>query len=66
MVGKYVTNVERSIKMKRDELKLIYKLVDDYADIVFNDVEDHDKQTTIDLVYALKILKRDIGDIGDE
>jgi hypothetical protein len=34
MVGKYVTNVERSIKMKRDELKLIYKLVDDYADIV--------------------------------
>jgi len=48
--------------MKRDELKLIYKLMDDYADIVFNDVDDHDKQTTIDLVYALKILKRDIGD----
>ena len=44
--------------MKRDELKLIYKLMDDYADIVFNDVHDHSKETTINLVKALKILKR--------
>ena len=48
--------------MKRDELRLIKNLLDDYADIVFNDVHDHSKETTINLVEALKILKRAIGD----
>jgi len=43
MVEKFVTNVERKRKMKR---------------IVFNDVHDHSKETTINLVKALKILKR--------
>ena len=46
--------------MNNDELKLIHDLLDDYADIVFNDVHDHSKETTINLVKALKIIKRKI------
>jgi len=60
MVEKFVMNVERKRKMKSDELKLIHDLLDDYADIVFNDVHDHSKETTINLVKALKIVKREI------
>jgi len=46
--------------MQSDELKLIHNLLDDYADIVFNDVHDHSKETTINLVKALKVVKREI------
>ena len=46
--------------MEIDELKLVKNLLDDYADIVFNDVHDHSKETTINLVKALKIVKREI------
>ena len=46
--------------MKSDDLELIKNLLDDYADMVFNDVHDYDRQTPIDLVKALKIVKREI------
>ena len=46
--------------MKSNDLELIKNLLDDYADMVFNDVHDYDRQTPIDLVEALKIVKREI------
>ena len=46
--------------MESDDLELIKNLLDDYADMVFNDVHDYDRQTPIDLVKALKIVKREI------
>ena len=46
--------------MKSDDLELIKNLLDDYADMVFNVVHDYDRQTPIDLVKALKIVKREI------
>ncbi len=46
--------------MKSNELELIKNLLDDYAEIVFDNVHEHSKQTTIDLVKGLKIIKREI------
>tara|TARA_R110000796_G_scaffold78068_4_gene174411 strand:- start:378 stop:533 length:156 start_codon:yes stop_codon:yes gene_type:complete len=46
------------MELNEIEVKLIHDLLDDYADIVFNDVHDHSKETTINLVKALKIIKR--------
>ena len=46
--------------MESNDLELIKNLLDDYADMVFNDVHDYDRQTPIDLVKALKIVKREI------
>ena len=46
--------------MKSNELELIKNLLDDYAEIVFDNVHEHNRQTTIDLVKALKIVKREI------
>ena len=46
--------------MKNIELELIKSLLDDYADIVFNDIHDYNRKTPIDLVKALKIVKREI------
>ena len=46
--------------MESDALELIKNLLDDYAEKVFNDVHDYDRQTPIDLVKALKIVKREI------
>ena len=46
--------------MELKQLQLIHKVLDDYADMVFNDVHDYDRQTPIDLVKALKIVKREI------
>ena len=36
MVEKFVMNVERKKRMKLKQLQLIHKVLDDYADIVFN------------------------------
>ena len=46
--------------MKSNELKLIKNLLDNYAEIVFDNVHEHSKQTTIDLVKALKIIKKEL------
>ena len=46
--------------MELKQLELVKNLLDDYADMVFNDVHDYDRQTPIDLVEALKIVKREI------
>ena len=46
--------------MNSNELELIKNLLDDYAEIVFDNVHEHSKQTTIDLVKALKIIKKEI------
>jgi hypothetical protein len=46
--------------VESNDLELIKNLLDDYADMVFNDVHDYDRQTPIDLVKALKIIKREI------
>lgn len=43
--------------MKSDELKLIHNLLDDYAEIVFNDSEEYSRETTVNLTKALKIIK---------
>ena len=46
--------------MNKDELELIKNLLDDYADMVFNDLHDYDRQTPIDLEKALKIVKKEL------
>jgi len=46
--------------VKSDDLELIKNLLGEYAEKVFNDVHDYDRQTPIDLVKALKIVKREI------
>ena len=46
--------------MKSDELELIKNLLDNYAEIVFDNVHEHSRQTTIDLVKGLKIIKKEI------
>lgn len=47
--------------MTNNELKLIKNLLDDYAEIVFDNVHEHSRQTTIDLVKALKIIKKQLN-----
>ena len=46
--------------MNKDELELIKNLLDNYAEIVFDNVHEHSRQTTIDLVKGLKIIKKEI------
>ena len=46
--------------MKIDELKLIHDLLSDYAEIVFDNVHEHSKETTVNLVKAIKVIKRRI------
>ena len=47
--------------MTNNELKLIKNLLDDYAEIVLDNVHEHSRQTTIDLVKALKIIKKQLN-----
>ena len=47
--------------MTNNELKLIKNLLDNYAEIVFDNVHEHSRQTTIDLVKALKIIKKQLN-----
>ena len=47
--------------MTNNELKLIKNLLDDYAEIVFDNVHEHSRQTTRDLVKALKIIKKQLN-----
>ena len=47
--------------MTNNELKLIKNLLDDYAEIVFDNVHEHSRKTTIDLVKALKIIKKQLN-----
>jgi len=47
--------------MKSDELKLIENLLYEYAEIVFDNEHEHSRQTSIDLVKAFKIMKREMS-----
>jgi len=47
--------------MTNNELKLIKNLLDNYAEIVFDKVHEHNRQISIDLVKALKIIKKQLN-----
>jgi len=60
MVEKFVMNVERKKRMKNKELKIIHDVLDDYADIVFNDQDDYSEETIVGVTEALRIIKIEI------
>tara|TARA_R110002020_G_scaffold37477_2_gene113230 strand:- start:102 stop:365 length:264 start_codon:yes stop_codon:yes gene_type:complete len=39
------------------QLRLIHKVLDDYADIVFNDKDDYSEETIVDVAEALRTVK---------
>tara|TARA_R100000995_G_scaffold70929_1_gene39550 strand:+ start:492 stop:656 length:165 start_codon:yes stop_codon:yes gene_type:complete len=41
-----------------EELNLIENLLEDYAEIVFDKVHEHNKNTTKNLIKALRIIKK--------
>ena len=43
--------------MKLKQLQLIHKVLDDYADIVFNDKDDYSEETIVDVAEALRTVK---------
>ena len=52
--------------MKLKQLMLIYKVLDDYADIVFNDVHDHSEETIVETTEALRIVKIELEKIKED
>jgi hypothetical protein len=42
------------------QLQLIHKVLDDYADIVFNDTDDYSEETLVDVTEALRTVKKEI------
>ena len=43
--------------MELKQLQLIHKVLDDYADIVFNDKDDYSEETIVDVSEALRTVK---------
>ena len=43
--------------MELKQLQLIHKVLDDYADIVFNDKDDYSEETIVDVAEALRTVK---------
>ena len=52
--------------MKLKQLMLIYKVLDDYADIVFNDQDEHSEETIVTLTEALRTVKIELEKIKDD
>ena len=52
--------------MKLKQLMLIYKVLDDYADIVFNDQDEHSEETIVTLTEALRTVKIELEKIKED
>ena len=46
--------------MELKQLQLIHKVLDDYADVVFNDKDDYSEETIVDVAEALRTVKIEI------
>lgn len=51
--------------MNSEELNLIKNLLEDYAEIVFDKVDEHNKSTTKNLIKALRIIKKQTQTKGE-
>jgi len=49
--------------MKLKQLMLIYKVLDDYADIVFDNQHEHSEETIVETTEALRIVKIELEKI---
>ena len=52
--------------MKLKELMLIYKVLDDYADIVFDNQHEHSEETIVTLTEALRTVKIELEKIKED
>ena len=52
--------------MKIKQLQLIHKVLDDYADMVFNDQDDYSEETLVDLVEALRTVKIELERVKED
>ena len=51
--------------MNSEELNLIKNLLEDYAEIVFDKVDEHNNSTTKNLIKALRIIKKQTQTKGE-
>ena len=52
--------------MKLKELMLIYKVLDDYAEIVFDNEHEHSEETIVETTEALRIVKIELEKIKED
>tara|TARA_R100001126_G_scaffold51614_1_gene29170 strand:- start:621 stop:800 length:180 start_codon:yes stop_codon:yes gene_type:complete len=52
--------------MKLKQLMLIYKVLDDYADIVFDNQHEHSEETIVETTEALRIVKIELEKIKED
>ena len=52
--------------MKIKQLQLIHNVLDDYADMVFNDQDDYSEETLVNLVEALRTVKIELERIKED
>jgi len=51
--------------MEFKQLMLIYKVLDDYAEIVFDKEQEHSEETIVDTTEALRIVKIELNKIKE-
>mgnify|MGYP001396896318 FL=1 len=52
--------------MKLKQLMLIYKVLDDYAEIVFDNKHEHSEETIVETTEALRIVKIELEKIKED
>ena len=52
--------------MEFKQLMLIYKVLDDYAEIVFDNKHEQSEETIVDTTEALRIVKTELNKIKED